>query len=44
MHSRSAIHSFDEQLQLYEMLDLDAEGKDDVDVNVDDDTGDLLMS
>jgi hypothetical protein len=43
MYSKSSIRSFDEELQLYEMLDLDAEGEDDVDVNVDDDTGDILM-
>jgi len=35
-YSRSSIHSFDEELELYKMLDLDANGKD---VNVDEDTG-----
>jgi hypothetical protein len=30
-----SVPSFDEELQLYEMLDLDAEGEDDVDVDVD---------
>jgi len=35
-YSRSSIHSFDEELELYEMLDLDANGKY---VNVDEDTG-----
>jgi hypothetical protein len=44
MHARSAIRSFDEELQLYEMLDLDAEGEVDVGVDVDNDTGDLLMN
>ena len=43
MFSKSSICSFDEELQLYEMLDLDADGEEDVDVNVDDDTGDILM-
>jgi hypothetical protein len=43
MYSKSSIRSFDEELQLYEMLDLDAEGEDNVDVDVDDDTGDILM-
>ncbi|KIL56341.1 hypothetical protein M378DRAFT_181993 [Amanita muscaria Koide BX008] len=43
MYSKSSIRSFDEELQLYEMLDLDAEGEDDADVDVDDDTGDILM-
>ena len=28
VYSRSLIHSFDEELQLYELLDLDAEGED----------------
>ena len=43
IHARSAIRSFDEELQLYEMLDLGAEGEKDG-VNVDDDTGNLLMN
>jgi hypothetical protein len=43
MYAKSSIRSFDEELQLYEMLDLDADGEEDVDVNVDDDTGDILM-
>ena len=43
MHLKSSIRSFDEELQLYEMLDLDAEGELDVDVDVDEDTGDVLM-
>ena len=43
MHSRSSIRSFDEELELYEMLDMDAEGEEDVGVDVDDDMGDLLM-
>ena len=42
MHSRLAIQSFDKELQLYKMLDLHAEGEEDVDDD-DDDTGDLLM-
>ena len=44
MHTRSAIRSFDEELQLYEMLNLDVEGEEDIGVDVDDDTGDLLMN
>jgi hypothetical protein len=43
MFLKFSICSFDEELQLYEMLDLDADGEEDVDVNVDDDTGDILM-
>jgi hypothetical protein len=43
MYSKSSICSFNKELQLYKMLDLDADGEEDVDVNVDDDTGDILM-
>jgi hypothetical protein len=43
MYLKSSIRSFDEELQLYEMLDLDAEGEQDIDVDVDNDTGDILM-
>ena len=43
MYSKSSMCSFDEELQLYEMLDLNADGEEDIDVNVDDDTGDILM-
>jgi len=43
MYSKSSIRSFNEELQLYEMLDLDAEGEDNVDVDVDDNTEDILM-
>jgi hypothetical protein len=43
MYSRSSIRSFDEELELYEMLDLDTDGDEDVDVNVDENTGDKLI-
>jgi hypothetical protein len=43
MFVKSSIRSFDEELQLYEMLDLDADGEQDIDVDVNDDTGDILM-
>jgi hypothetical protein len=43
MFVKSSIHSFDEELQLYEMLDLDVDREQDIDVDVDDDTGDILM-
>ena len=43
MYSRSAICSFNNELQLYEMVDLDAEGEEDVGVDVDDNTGDILI-
>ena len=43
MFAKSSIRNFDKELQLYEMLDLDADGEEGVDVNVDNDTGDILM-
>ena len=43
MFLKSSICTFDEELQLYEMLDLDAEGKEGViKFDVDNDTGDIL--
>jgi hypothetical protein len=41
--ARSAIWSFDEELELYEILDLDTEGEKDIDVDVDDNMGDILL-
>ena len=41
--ARSAIRSFDEELELYEMLDLDAEGDEDIDVDVDDDVTTVVV-
>ena len=35
--------SFDEVLELYELLDLDAEGEEETNVDVDDNTGELLI-
>ena len=42
-YAKSAHRSFDEELELYELLDLDAEGEEDADVEVDDTTADILM-
>ena len=42
MYAKSAKRSFDEELELYELLDLDAQGEDDVDLEVDDSTGAML--
>ena len=42
MYAKSAKCSFDEELELYELLDLDAQGEDDVDLEVDDSTGAML--
>lgn len=44
LHTRSAITSFDNELALYEMLDLDAEGEYDPDISVDDSTVDILFN
>ena len=40
-YSKTALRSFDEELQAYELLDLDAQGEDDVDV--DDVTASVLI-
>jgi hypothetical protein len=42
MYAKSPLRSFDEELELYELLDLDAVGEQDADLDVDDDTGDIL--
>lgn len=41
-YAKHPLRSFDEELALYELLDLDAQGEDDADVDVDDTTGDIL--
>ena len=41
LYSKTALRSFDEELQAYELLDLDAQGEDDVDV--DDVTASVLI-
>jgi hypothetical protein len=42
-YAKSARRNFDEELELYELLDLDAEGEEDVDVDIDDSTADILI-
>ena len=42
LYAKSPRRSFDEELKLYELLDLDAQGEDDVDLDVDDSTGAIL--
>lgn len=44
LHTRSTMTSFDEELALYKVLDLDAEGEDDPDISVDDSTVDILFN
>ena len=41
--SKSAMQSFDKELELYELLDLDAAGEDDIANNLDEDTVDALL-
>ena len=41
--SKSAVRSFDEELELYELLDLDAAGEDDIANDLDEDTVEALL-
>jgi hypothetical protein len=41
LYSRTALRSFDEELAAYEMLDLDAQGDEEIDI--DESTGELLL-
>ena len=41
-YQKHLLRSFDEELALYELLDLDAQGEDDIDVDVYNTTGDIL--
>ena len=43
-YQKHPLRSFDEELALYELLDLDAQGEDNIDVDVNDTTGDILHS
>ena len=43
LFEKGALRNFDEELELYELLDLDAEDEDDIDVRVDGFTEDLLL-
>lgn len=43
-YARHPLRSFDEELALYELLDLDGQGEADADVDVDEPTGDILCS
>jgi hypothetical protein len=42
LYAKSPRRSFDEELELYELLDIDAQGEADVDLDVDDSTGAIL--
>jgi hypothetical protein len=43
VYEQAARRSFEEELELYELLDLDAEGEEETNVDVDDSTGELLI-
>ena len=43
MYAKSAWRSFDEELELYELLDFDAEGEEDINIDVDESTADVLL-
>lgn len=43
LYEKALQHSFDEELEMYELLDLDADGEEDADINVDDSTGEILV-
>jgi hAT family C-terminal dimerisation region len=42
MYASSSRHAFDDELELYEMLDLDADGEESVDLNIDESTAEAL--
>lgn len=43
LYENAARRSFDEELAMYELLDLDAEGEEEADIDVDDSTGEILL-
>ena len=43
LFENSARQGFEEELELYELLDLDADGEEEADINLDDSTGDILI-
>ena len=43
VYKTAAQQSFDEELELYELLDLGADGEEEVNIDVDDSTGKLLV-
>jgi hypothetical protein len=42
-YARSSLRNFEEELELYELLDLDAAGEEEVDIGVDESTADILV-
>jgi len=44
MYTKSSHQSFQEELELYELLDLEENGVGDVDVSVDDATAEVLLN
>jgi hypothetical protein len=43
MYSKTPQRSFEEELELYELLDLDGEGGEDANIDVDDSTAEVLL-
>jgi hypothetical protein len=44
LYEHAARRSFDKELELYELLDLDAAGKEEINLDLDDSTGDLMAT
>lgn len=42
-YKKAAMRNFDEELEMYEILDMDADGEEEADVDVDESTGDILF-
>lgn len=42
IYEKTTRHSFDEELELYKLLDMDAAGEEEVDVDIDD-TADIML-
>ena len=43
LYAEYPLRSFNEELELYKLLDIDGEGEPDADIDVDDTTGDILL-
>ena len=43
IYEKTAQCSFDEELELYELLDMDATGKEEADIDIDDSTAEVML-
>lgn len=43
LYKKAAVRSSDEELEMYEILDIDANGEEKPDLNIDGNTGDILF-